>query len=81
MKYQQFSSNYDLYQADRLLKDSVQIAERKEGYHTIELHQLDSIYMEVYRHSHFNVIIKVNTFRDTAFLEPYLEDINIDGLV
>jgi hypothetical protein len=81
MKYRQFSSNNELFKANRLLKDSVLIAERNEGFYHIELHQLDTLYMEVFRHSHFNVIIKVNTFIDTAFLEPYLESINIESLL
>lgn len=81
MKFQRFTSHGDLQNADSLIKDGSLIGERIENYHQVKLYQLDSLYMEVYRHMHFNVIVKVITFTDTDFLEPYLEKINLDGII
>lgn len=81
MKYREFNTLQELDQVDRAWKNGVLLAERTENFHTVSLYQLDGFYIEVTRHTHFNVIIKVATCRDTACLEPYLKDINIEGLL
>jgi hypothetical protein len=77
------STNQEIYNAGKLVKKSVLLATRKEGFHTVLLYQLENNYnyLEVYCHEHFNVIIKVNTFSDTSHLEPYLDQIDISGLL
>ena len=80
MKRQQFNSIQAIDQASHLLKDAVLLAERKEGFYQVLLYQSGASYLEVYRHSHFNVIIKVLSFTDTAHLDPYLDNISIDTL-
>ncbi|HEY1113511.1 MAG TPA: hypothetical protein VGE66_08110 [Chitinophagaceae bacterium] len=81
MKYREFNTLQELDQVDTAWKRGVLLAERAEGFHTVSLYQLDGFYIEVTRHTHFNVIIKVASFRDTAHLEPYLKNINIDALL
>ena len=81
MKFQRLTTHGDLQYADSLVKDGILIGERIDNFHQVKLYQLDALYMEVYRHMHFNVIIKVITFTDTAFLEPYLEKISLEGLI
>lgn len=81
MKFQRLTTHGDLQNADSLIKDGTLIGERIENFHQVKLYQLDSLYMEVYRHNHFNVIVKVITFTDTEFLEPYLEKISLEGLL
>jgi hypothetical protein len=81
MKYREFNTLQELDQADTAWNKGVLLAERVEGFHSISLYQLDGFYIEVTRHTHFNVIIKVSSFRDTAHLEPYLKTINIDNLL
>lgn len=80
MKYRDFNTLEELDQADAAWKKGVLLAQHEEGFHLVSLYQLDGFYIEVTRHSHFNVIIKVSTFRDTVHLEPYLKGINIDSL-
>jgi hypothetical protein len=80
MKNNKLSNLQEVDQADRILKDSVLVAERREGFCKVQLFQLPSSYIEVYRHIHFNVILKVNSFVDTVYLEPYLNAINLDHL-
>lgn len=81
MKYREFNTLQELDQVDAAWKKGVQLAERSEGFHTVTLYQLDGFYIEVTRHTHFNVIIKVASFRDTVHLEPYLKEINIESLL
>jgi hypothetical protein len=81
MKRHHFNTIEKIHKAGKLLKDGVLIAERTEGFCKVQLYQVDSFYLEVYRHSHFNVITKVNSFIDTVHLEPYLKQIDINGLV
>jgi hypothetical protein len=59
----------------------VLIGERTEAFHTIRLYQIDAFYVEVYHHNHFNVIIKMVSFSKTDQLQPYLQEISLDGLV
>ena len=80
MKYRNFNTLEELDQADAAWKKGTLLAERSEGFHGIELYQLEDYYIEVTRHKHFNVILKVSSFKNTVHLEPYLSAINIDGL-
>ena len=81
MKFQRCTTHGDLQNADSLIKDGTLIGERIDKFHQVKLYQLDSLYMEVYKHLHFNVIVKVITFTDTEFLEPYLQKISLEGLI
>jgi hypothetical protein len=59
----------------------VLIGERSDAFHKINLYQVDAFYVEVYHHTHFNVITKIQTFTTTHKLQPYLEHISLEGLV
>ena len=59
----------------------VQIGERFETFHTIKLYQVDAFYVEVYHHNHFNVITRLQSFYSTNKLQPYLQQISLEGLV
>jgi hypothetical protein len=80
MKRHQFTSIEQVREAYDLLQSGTRVASRIQGFYRIELFQLPDCYLEVYRHNHFNVVIKVNRFTDTAYLEPYLQDISLSGL-
>jgi hypothetical protein len=80
MKRQRFNSLQTINPDGYLLKDGVLLADRKEGFFRVQLFQVGASYLEVYLHTHFNVITKVLSFTDTAFLDPYLDQINIDAL-
>jgi len=81
MKFQRLTTHGELQYADNLVKDGILIGERIDNFHQVKLYQLDTLYMEVYRHMHFNVIVKVITFTDTEFLEPYIEQISLQNLL
>ena len=81
MKPRQINTPNEAEQADKLLKDGILVAQRKEQYCNIFLYQVEGNYIEVFIHEHFNVIIKVNRFTNTLHLEPYLSYINIEKLL
>jgi hypothetical protein len=64
-----------------LWEQGVLLATRTEGFHTLHLYQLDDHYIEVTHHSHFNVVLRVASFRDTLHLDPYLSEIDIESLI
>lgn len=80
MKRHKFTTIKEVLQAQTLVKAGTLVAERKKGFYKIQLYQLRFFYLEVYRHTHFNVIIKVTRFTELKYVEPYLPSINIKCL-
>ncbi len=80
MKEDYLGQMTELEQADVIMEQGVFIGKRTDGFYNILLFQVDAFYAEIFYHSHFNVIIKIKTFRDTEALEPYLQQIEISGL-
>ena len=68
-------------QLDTLEEAGVFIAERDGAYYNIKLYQLDGFYVELYFHTHFNVVVNINCFTNTDCLDPYLESIDVDALI
>jgi hypothetical protein len=81
MKRHQFTTIAEVRQAHLLLKKAVKVSERIEGFYLVELFQMETGYMELFRHQHFNVTIKAVHFTELCFLDPYLEQIRIDSLI
>lgn len=75
-----YTTTTEIERARALWEKGVLLAERIEGYRSMRLYQLHGIYLEVVWHMHFNVVLKVITFSDTAHLEPYLNNISLEGL-
>ena len=80
-KRHQFTTIEEVQEAHRLLRAAVPVASRCDGFYKVELYQAPRFYLEVYRHAHFNVIIRISRFKDTAYLEPYLQQVSLDGLL
>jgi hypothetical protein len=59
----------------------IQIAERKSAYCDVKLYQLGGFYIELYHHTHFNVIVNINAFTSLDMLDPYLDSVVIDNLI
>ena len=59
----------------------IQIGERNDRFYNIRLYQVDNFYVEVFHHSHFNVITKFRSFTNLRFLEPYLQEISLEGIL
>jgi hypothetical protein len=67
--------------AETAWKEGVLLAQRTTEFHTIYLYVLDDMYIESTYHTHFNVLLNISFFTDTTRLEPYLDAIDISGLV
>jgi hypothetical protein len=68
-------------QLDTLERSGVLLAERDRSFYHIKLYQLENFYVEVYYHSHFNVVVNINPFTNLDCLEPYLQQIDVDALL
>lgn len=64
-------------QTDLIWEAGVFLSRRTEGFYNVLLFQIDGFYTEVYYHSHFNVIIKIESFSDTDRLDAYLQSLHI----
>jgi len=72
----------DEAQKARLVREKgVPIGVRAAAYHTVHLFQLDAFYVELHHHNHFNVITHITSFSGTDRLQPYLQQISLEGLV
>jgi hypothetical protein len=76
-----YTTTSDIERARVLWEKAVLLAERKERFYTSKLYQLHDIYLEVVWHNHFNVVVKVCSFTDMEYLDPYLKDISLEGLL
>ncbi len=72
---------YKLLNQDKqfqIIKDQgVFLAEREDAYYNIRLYGIEGFYVEIYCHTHFNVIVKTKSFFNTKALAPYLKHIPI----
>jgi len=59
--------------------EGVFLAHREDGVYRILLYQIDSFYVEVYYDKEKNVLIKFKSFLTTRLLDPYLDQIEIEG--
>ena len=75
--FDQLSENL---QTDVIWESGSYLDRRSERYYNILLFQIDGFYAEVYYHSHFNVIIKIETFSDTDRLAPYFDKLDLVSL-
>jgi len=64
-----------------LYKQGVYIGKRKEGTVTVLLYQLNSFYAEVFYKKYRCYVTKIHCFSSTAFLDPYLTEIDVESLV
>lgn len=80
MNIHQFRRLNEMQQLSLTEQKGVALAERKTAYCSVYLFQIGSFYVELYQHSHFNVVTRINSFTNTTLLEPYFESISIDDL-
>jgi len=81
MKQHDFTTFEELEQAETAWKKGTLLAKRTENFHTMWLYLLDDHYVEITYHTHFNVLLQINSFKDTEQLEPYLAEIDLSALL
>lgn len=81
MIIQHFNTLSKQDQQNNLLREGIFLAEREDGPFRIMLYQLDSFYVEVYFFNLYNKVAFLQSFTDTDALEPYLEQLNVTGML
>lgn len=76
-----YTSTTEIERARSLWEKAVLLAERTEGFYRIQLYQLHDIYLEVRGDTHHNQTVSVHSFSNTDGLEPYLNNISLEGLL
>jgi len=61
--------------------NGVLIAEREDALYHYELFQLGDYYAEMQSHQHRDITRISRTFRGVSYLDPYLPDIDVSGLL
>jgi hypothetical protein len=81
MTLQEFSDLPDEDKASLLYDDGTYIGKRKLATTTVILYQLEGFYAEVYYRQYRRIIEDISCFADTARLDPYLPQIDVEHLV
>jgi hypothetical protein len=81
MKVSKFKLLNENDQFDFIEQQGVFLAERETSFYNIRLYQVQSFYVELYCHTHFNVIVRSKIFSNTNSLDPYLNAIDIGPLL
>jgi hypothetical protein len=68
-------------QLDLLQQSGCYVGKRRENNLTVLLYQLDVFYVEVFYAKYRCFIKRIHCFRSTAYLDPYLEQIDVEHLV
>jgi hypothetical protein len=68
-------------QLDVLYTSAVFIGKRKLGSTSVLLYQLEGFYVEVFYKKHRCCATKIHCFRSTEYLDPYLQQIELEPLV
>jgi hypothetical protein len=80
MHFSYFKSLALPWQAHIICECGTRLTERKIGNTLIELYQIDAFYAEVHYRLSDNEIMKISTFQDVQFLEPYLQSISLENV-
>ena len=80
MTHLQFQLMDENRQFEMIDESGILLTDRREKFHTVFLYQVDSFFVEVYVHSHFNVPLKLKSFSSTCKLQPYVNALAIGHL-
>ena len=80
MRFKDYNSLSDSEKIDVLYDHGVYIGKRTIGTTVVLLYQLGSFYVEVYYKLYRRFIRRIHSFISTDFLDPYLQQIEIDFL-
>jgi len=81
MRFSYFKTLSLPWQARIVCENGVRIGERKNENVFVELYQVDSFYVEVHYRQRDSEIIKITSFEDICYLEPYFNNILFTELV
>ncbi len=81
MRLAQFKMLNEEEQFDVIEQQGIFLTEREDAFYNIRLYHVENFYVELYCHTHFNVIVRSKAFSTPQLLDPYLNNIDIDGLM
>lgn len=81
MTLNDFTLLHDREKINLLYEHGVYIGKRKTGGASVVLYQLDGFYAEVFYRTYRRHIEQISCFAETAKLDPYLTNINVEYLV
>ena len=81
MKMHDFQLLPEQAQIETLYQFGVYIGKHKKSFSTILLFQLEGFYVEVFYRKYRSSVKHLHCFESTEFLEPYLEQIELENLV
>lgn len=81
MTLEEFSSKPGYEQIEIVNEKGVLIGEREHPGHNIKLYRLDDFYAEVFFRKCDDTIWKVGGFDHPILLQPYLDQIDLSGLL
>jgi hypothetical protein len=81
MHFPDFETQMLSQQAGVLCREGVYLSERRAGEFLIALYALFDFYAEVWYRQQSNELVMITPFQNTARLDPYLEKINLQGLL
>ena len=81
MTFYQFRSLSEMEQIEAVWSKSALVADRKGKTGDYLLHQIDSFYVEIKYVKRTRIVRRIKPFNDTELLDPYLEHIDISGLL
>lgn len=80
MRFSYFTTLSLPWQARIICECGIRLGERKNEKVFIELYQIDSFYVEVHYNQSDSEIIKITSFEDVCYLEPYFNSISLPEL-
>jgi hypothetical protein len=80
MTVREFQNLSEKEQEKLIFKDGVLVGTREKAILDIRLYQVQSFYVELYHHRHFNVNVKIRAFTNTNYLSPYFRKGDVNEL-
>jgi len=81
MKLSEFKQLPQKAQIDVLYNQGTYVGKRRAGSMIIVLYQVEDFYVEIYYREYRRHISRINCFLSTCFLDPYLDQMNVELLV
>lgn len=80
MRFSYFKTLSPPWQARIICECGVRLGEREYNEVFVELYQVDSFYVEVHYRQSDSEVMKITSFEDICFLEPYFNTISLNEL-
>ena len=81
MNVAEFASLDMVARSNAICKKGVYLCGRHIPHYGLFLYAIDGFYVEVYYHQQKRKVTELKSFTDTAYLEPYLQDIDLTALL